>query len=110
MKLPIACVLVSHPHAWRRHGVLIAVIALASLAPQSIRAQVGTSPGEWRSYGADTANTHYSALEQINAANFSRLVVAWRFKADNLGTRPEFNLESTPLMANGVVYSTAGSR
>src|SRR4029453_574436 len=28
----------------------------------------------------------------------------------NLGARNEFNLESTPLMANGVVYSTAGSR
>jgi quinoprotein glucose dehydrogenase len=104
----------SHPHAWRRvmfrYGVLIAVIAAASLAPPGIRAQVGTAPGEWRSYGADTANTHYAALEQINAANFSRLVVAWRFKTDNLGLRPEFNLESTPLMANGVVYSTAGSR
>jgi hypothetical protein len=35
--------------------------------------------------------------------------VAWRFKTDNLGARPEFNLESTPLMDNGVVYATAGS-
>ena len=36
--------------------------------------------------------------------------MAWRFKTDNLGPRPEFQFESTPLMANGVVYSTAGTR
>jgi quinoprotein glucose dehydrogenase len=28
----------------------------------------------------------------------------------NLGPRPEFNFEGTPLMANGVIYSTAGTR
>ena len=34
----------------------------------------------------------------------------WRFKTDNLGPRPEFNLESTPLMVGGRLYSTAGTR
>ena len=42
--------------------------------------------------------------------NFNKLEVAWRFKTDNLGPRPEFNLQATPLMVNGVVYSTAGTR
>ena len=46
----------------------------------------------------------------MNAGNFSKLQVAWRFKTDNLGPRPEFNFEGTPLMANGVIYSTAGTR
>ena len=66
--------------------------------------------GEWRSYGADLASTRYSPLDQINAGNFKNLEVAWRFKTDNLGPRPEFNLESTPLVANGVLYTTAGTR
>ena len=35
---------------------------------------------------------------------------AWRFKTDNLGPRPEFNFESTPLMVGGRLYSTAGTR
>jgi quinoprotein glucose dehydrogenase len=73
-------------------------------------AQTGAKNGEWRAYGADLGNTHYSPLDQINAANFNSLQVAWRFKTDNLGPRPEFNFEGTPLMANGVVYSTAGTR
>ena len=73
-------------------------------------AQTGAKNGEWRAYGADLGNTHYSGLDQINAENFYKLQVAWRFKTENLGPRPEFNFEGTPLMVNGVVYSTAGTR
>src|SRR5262249_32637433 len=48
--------------------------------------------------------------DQINASNFSKLEIAWRFKTDNLGPRPEYQFESTPLMVRGIVYSTAGTR
>jgi quinoprotein glucose dehydrogenase len=68
------------------------------------------SRNEWRHYGNDLASTRYSPLEQINASNFNSLEVAWRFKTDNLGTRPENNLQSTPLMVNGTLYSTGGTR
>ena len=33
----------------------------------------------------------------MTGANFNKMEVAWRFKTDNLGTRPEFKLEGTPL-------------
>jgi quinoprotein glucose dehydrogenase len=65
---------------------------------------------EWPLYTADLAGTKYRPLDQINASNFSKLEVAWRFKTDNFGTRPEFKLEGTPLMVNGVIYATAGTR
>ena len=45
-----------------------------------------------------SASTRYSPLDQINAGNFNKLEVAWRFKTDNLGPRPEFNFQATPLM------------
>jgi len=76
----------------------------------SLVAQTGNKSGEWPAYGADLANTHYSSLDQINAANFNRLQVAWRFKTDNLGPSREGQLEATPLMVNGMLYSTAGTR
>jgi quinoprotein glucose dehydrogenase len=65
---------------------------------------------EWPTYGADLRNSHYRPLDQINAANFSKLEIAWRFKTDNLGTRPEFKLEGTPLMVKGTIYATGGTR
>ena len=70
----------------------------------------GAKAGEWTTYGGDLANTRYAPLDQINADNFSKLEVAWRFKTDNLGPRPEYQFESTPLMVSGVLYSTAGTR
>ena len=86
---------------------LIGCILLSSVC--SI-AQTGAKNGEWRSYGADVGNTHYSALDQINASNFNKLEPAWHFKTDNLGLRPEFQYEGTPLIANGVLYATGGTR
>ena len=88
--------------------ILSSALLLALLCASPALAQ--TKNGEWRSYGGDVANTRYSGLDQVNASNFNKLEVAWRFKTFNLGPRPEYNLEGTPLMANGVVYATAGSR
>ncbi len=81
---------------------------LCALAP--LQAQSGAKNGEWPTYGGDLGNTRYSALNQINASNFDKLQIAWRFTTANLGPRPEFNLEATPLMVGGVMYSVAGSR
>jgi quinoprotein glucose dehydrogenase len=86
------------------------VLACLLLAVTPLLAQTGAKNGEWPTYGGDLGNTRYSALDQINATNFDKLEVAWRFKTDNLGPRPEANLEGTPLMVKGVLYSTAGTR
>ena len=72
--------------------------------------QPSTRNGEWPYYTADLKGTKYSPLDQINASNFNSLVVAWRFKTDRFGPRPEYKLEGTPLMVKGVMYATAGTR
>src|SRR5437868_12661749 len=69
-----------------------------------------TKNGEWRHYTADLKGTRYSPLDQINASNFNKLEIAWRFKTDNLGPFPEYKLEGTPLMVKGVLYTTGGTR
>jgi len=66
--------------------------------------------GDWPHYTADIRGTKYSPLDQINASNFNGLEVAWRFKTDMLGPRPEYKLEGTPLAINGVLYTTGGTR
>ena len=80
------------------------------LAPAlSYSAQAGAPSGEWPTYGGDLGNTRYSPLDQINASNFNQLQIAWRFKTELLGPTPEYRFEATPLMVNGVLYTTAGS-
>jgi quinoprotein glucose dehydrogenase len=69
-----------------------------------------TKSGDWTHYTADVRGSRYVPLDQITPANFSKLEVAWRFKTDNLGTRPEYKLEGTPLAIRGTVYATGGTR
>jgi len=90
-----------------RKGLIAVFVASLTVA---IAAQSTSRPGEWTTYGGDLASTRYSPLDQITRDNFNKLEVAWRFKTDALGPRPEFNFQSTPLMVDGVVYSTAGTR
>lgn len=94
----------------RRGSLLSAAVLLVAVAESGLSGQTGTKSGEWRTYGGDLANTRYAPLDQISSTNFNKLEVAWRFKTDNLGERPEYNLQSTPLMIGGVLYSTGGSR
>src|SRR5262245_17382782 len=78
------------------------------VATVSVAAQYGATNGEWRHWGGDLGVTRYAPLDQVNAANFNKLQIAWRFNTLNLGGRPDFNLQTTPLMINGVLYATAG--
>lgn len=94
-----------------RWGFSVAFLAGALIwATPPIVGLSSAKNGEWTTYGADLANTRYSPLDQITPANFNALEIAWRFKTENLGPRPEYQFQSTPLMVHGVVYSTAGSR
>ena len=69
-----------------------------------------TGNGEWPSYGGDLAHTRYAPFDQINASNFGSLEIAWRFSTVNLGPTPEYRFQSTPVMVDGVLYTTGGSR
>ena len=104
---------------WRlaaRLGPLALVLAGLIWTTMPAQGQAGsqeTSNGpnwEWPTYGADTKSTRYAPLDQINASNFNDLEVAWTFKTDSLGPRPEFNYQSTPLMVGGRLFITAGTR
>jgi quinoprotein glucose dehydrogenase len=87
----------------------LALCALTFLLPLSAQ-QPSTKNGDWPYYTADLKGTKYSPLDQINASNFNKLEVAWHFKTDNLGPRPEYKLEGTPLVVKGILYTTGGTR
>jgi len=90
--------------------VVVALVWMTSSVWGQVGRQPSTASGEWPQYTADLKGTKYSPADQINASNFKNLEIAWRFKTDNLGPRPEYKLEGTPLMINGVIYATAGTR
>src|SRR3954467_13769924 len=102
------------PRFRRLASVLVLVVLAAVYFKQGLRGQGSGQPstrnGDWPHYTADMKGTRYSPLDQINRSNFNQLEVAWRFKTDNLGPRPEYKLEGTPLAIKGILYTTGGTR
>src|SRR5882672_10045015 len=91
-------------------GLALAALWMSARPAGQATGMPTTKNGDWTHYTADVRGTKYMPLDQINATNFNKMEVAWRFKTDNLGTRPEFKLEGTPLAIKGVLYTTAGTR
>ena len=63
---------------------------------------------EWLHHRGAPTGTNYSPLDLIHEGNVDALGVAWRWRSDNFGPAPWPNYQVTPLMANGVLYVTAG--
>jgi len=103
---------------YRLFPVLAAIAVMAGWMTMGLVGQTGgnapyfpsVDKGDWPTYTAQINGSRYSPQSQINADNFNKLEVAWRFKTDNLGPKPEFKLEGTPLVVKGILYTTAGTR
>ena len=65
---------------------------------------------DWRYWGGDAGGQKYSKLKQINRSNVAGLKVAWRFKTGDVSDGKRIPVrtafETTPLMADGVLYFT----
>jgi quinoprotein glucose dehydrogenase len=93
-------------------ALALVAIGLVWVAPRvtgQAPGQPSTKNGDWPTFTAQLNGCKCSPADQINASNFSKLEIAWRFKTDNIGPRPENKLEGTPLEVRGTVYATAGS-
>jgi quinoprotein glucose dehydrogenase len=86
-------------------ALLLTPLIAAAGAQSLVR---GNAAGEWRYWGADAWSTRYSPLDQINAANFGSLKMAWKWDAASLG--PDEYFRSTPLYANGRIFTVATTR
>ncbi len=92
---------------------------LLAVASAPAGAQYGAVGGEWRTYAGDQGSTKYSPLDQIDAANFEDLRIAWRWQSadgaldlealrERLGEFSIRGFQVTPLMIGGTLYlSTA---
>ena len=81
-------------------------VSASAAAPRS----GGHVSTEWLNNRGDLASTSYSPLDQINRDNVHTLRIAWSWKSDNFGPTPEFYFRATPLVADGVLYTSAGLR
>ena len=92
-------------HIRRANGWVVPPAAAPTAGYPKIPATV-----EWLNNRGDLGSSSYSALDQINRDNVGRLRIAWRWKSDNFGPTPEYYFRPTPLMADGILYVSAGIR
>lgn len=81
------------------------VTAQADTLPAAVNserlAEADREPGNWMSHGRTYSEQRYSPLDQITDQNVKRLGLAWTLKLDvDRGT------EATPLVVDGVMYTT----
>lgn len=74
------------------------------------RPDVAATGGEvgWPTMNGALDATRYAPLDQIDASNVSDLRPAWTFDLSNFGPAPEGQSVTTPVMANGTLFATAG--
>ncbi len=89
---------------------LLLATACAEGAPGGDLQSEPVPAGEWRYWGGDAGSTRSSSLDQVNAGNFEDLQIAWRWSARNHGPQPDFIYRGTPVYADGILYTVAGSR
>jgi quinohemoprotein ethanol dehydrogenase len=88
-------------------AVAVASLALAACGGQkpvdgARIAGADSNPGEWVTHGRTYSEQRFSPLEKINAGNVGELGLAWSFDLpENRG------IEATPLVADGVMYTTS---
>ena len=89
----------------RSLGYALVTALIVSVSPGM--AQHGVKDGEWRAYGGDVGSSRYAPFDQITRDNVKNLQVAWSWRFDNFGGGTS---ETTPIMANGILYFTVGQR
>jgi quinoprotein glucose dehydrogenase len=60
---------------------------------------------DWPIYGGDSADTHYSPLDQINRSNVNKLQVAWTYDSGESG-----GMETSPIVVGNVLYTYTPSK
>src|SRR3989449_2010278 len=72
-----------------------------------VAACTGREPNtDWRVTGGDPGNSRFSSLDQINTTNVAQLKVAWIFHTGDLAQGATGEIQPTPIVIDGVLYTT----
>ncbi len=70
------------------------------ISPEAIRQIMDPNPADWTTYYGNASGNRRSILKQISTENVGKLQLQWSY------TLPHDQLETTPLVSDGVMYVT----
>ncbi|MBO9154790.1 PQQ-binding-like beta-propeller repeat protein [Chitinophaga sp. GCM10012297] len=80
-----------------RYILMLLLLVACNRAPENAYDQ-------WPVYNGSKAGLKYSALQQIDTSNVSRLRVAWEYHAGDADSAGHSQIQCNPVMVNGVLY------
>ena len=63
------------------------------------------NPPEWKTYGGNKANTHYSPLLQIDTNNVAQLKPVWEYRCGDAENATQ--IQVNPIIVNGILYGVS---
>jgi quinohemoprotein ethanol dehydrogenase len=63
--------------------------------------EANADANQWNTLGGDFGESHFSPLDQINVDNVAQLGLAWEYD-----TKTKRGLEATPIVVNGIMYTS----
>ena len=90
--------------------LLMSPALLLSCGEQNLDSTSATQNAQWKHHGGDHSSSKYAPFDQINAANFEQLEVAWRWESADLRLPedqifPTGDYRATPIYVNGIIYT-----
>ncbi len=94
----------------RKIFLYLALLTSACTPNTEVTEKSLTPIGEWHHHGSDHASTKYADLDQIDASNFSKLEIIWRWDSADHRIDEELlyftgDYRATPIMVEGIVYA-----
>jgi glucose dehydrogenase len=101
-----------HTRNWTPHALLGLMTVLLAVVLAGRPGDAQQKAGEWTNITGDDSATRYSPLDQINAANFGQLQVAWEWNGDagpgvEIG---DINGRGLPIYVDGMLFTVSGPR
>jgi quinoprotein glucose dehydrogenase len=92
-----------------RNRVLAVALAASALSCAHPGQPAAREDVDWRVTGGEPGQTRYSPLDQITRDNVKKLRVAWVYHAGDASSQNRSEIQATPIVAHGVLYSTSPS-
>lgn len=92
----------------RRPGWKTAIVwAILNAMVIHLATQLQADKNNWAKYGADSASTQYSGLDQIHRGNVHQLKLAWEYQSEPLKKKSRTQIQCNPLIVDGVLYGSS---
>ncbi len=82
----------------------LCILGCEGTRPIANPAKIDIAEGDWATYLGDKQGSHFSPLTEVTRDNVAELEVAWRYDSESVDADAGLQLQTNPLIVDGVLY------